>query len=129
MRLDAPKKPTTTPAPVNEQKPARTDETSAPIRCRACSHVITHTASRREVGGRHVHLRLNPHAFAFIFGCFSTAPGCVVHGPPTLEATWFSGCRWEYAHCAQCLAHLGWSFSGDQSFFALLLERLVDEGS
>jgi hypothetical protein len=74
-----------------------------------------------------VHLRLNPHAFAFIFGCFSSAPGCVVHGEPTLDATWFAGCRWQYAHCAKCMRHLGWAFSGADSFFGLLLERLVDE--
>lgn len=112
---------------MSDGKPARTDEPAAPIRCRACSHLITHASSRREVAGRHAHLRLNPSAFAFIFGCFSTAPGCVVLGDPTGEATWFAGCRWQYAVCGQCLAHLGWAFTGADSFFGLLLERLVEE--
>jgi hypothetical protein len=126
MWLEAPKKSEVAPVPVGESKPERTDASSAPIRCRACAHVITHVASRREVAGRHEHLRLNPSAFAFIFGCFSSAPGCLVNGEPTEEATWFAGCRWQYAHCGQCLAHLGWAFTGADSFFGLLLERLVE---
>ncbi len=123
---EATPKKTATP-PASEEKPARIGADSAPITCKTCGHVITHVAAKREAGGRHVHMRLNPSAFAFIFGCFSSAPGCVVHGTPTEEATWFAGCRWQYAHCAKCLTHLGWAFSGADSFFGLLLERLVDE--
>jgi len=126
MRLEAPKKVEPTPAPVGEPKPTRA-EPSTPLLCRTCGQVITHQASRREVGGRHEHLRLNPAAFAFIFGCFSEAPGCLVDGLPTDEATWFPGSRWQYAHCAKCQAHLGLAFSGGDSFFGLLLERLVEE--
>jgi hypothetical protein len=117
----------TVPSPASEEKPARIGADSAPITCKTCGHVITHVAAKREAGGRHVHMRLNPSAFAFIFGCFSSAPGCLVSGTPTEEATWFAGCRWQYAHCAKCLTHLGWAFSGADSFFGLLLERLVDE--
>ncbi|MFZ5441380.1 MAG: cereblon family protein [Myxococcota bacterium] len=94
-------------------------------RCARCGHGITDDASRTEVDGRHVHLRLNPSAFAFLFGCFGEARGCLLVGEPTAEATWFSGCRWQFAHCAACGAHLGWAFSGAQAFFALVLERLV----
>src|SRR5437868_8264892 len=81
LQEPAPKKLTT--APTGEEKPARIGADSAPITCKTCGHVITHVAAKREAGGRHVHLRLNPSAFAFIFGCFSSAPGCVVHGTPT----------------------------------------------
>lgn len=127
MRLQesTPKK--VTPSPTSEEQPVRHDGDSAPITCRACGHVITQVSAKREASGRHVHMRLNPSADAFIFGCFSTAPGCSVHGAPTEEATWFAGCRWQYAHCAKCTMHLGWAFSGADSFFGLLLERLVDE--
>lgn len=113
--------------PAIASKPARDEAEVGPLKCAACGHVITFGSSRREVDGRHVHFRLNPHAYAFIFGCFSSAPGCLVQGVPTEEATWFAGCRWQYAHCAQCLVHLGWAFTGASTFFALLLERLVDE--
>lgn len=126
VRLEAPHKTDVAVAPVTEAAPLRPGEDSTPIQCRACNHVITHAASRREVVGKHVHLRLNPAAFAFIFGCFAAAPGCALRGAPTEEATWFPGCRWQYAHCGRCQVHLGWAFSGGDSFVALLLERLTE---
>ena len=126
MQFEAPAKRKSKATPARAATPKRADDDAPPIRCRACNHVITQTSTRREVAGRHVHLRLNPSAFAFMFGCFSTAPGCAIHGTPTEEATWFPGCRWQYAHCARCLVHLGWVFTGADSFFALLLERLAD---
>lgn len=94
--------------------------------CARCAQRITPDASRLEVDGKHVHLRLNPGAFAFVFGCFRDAPGCAVVGEATTEATWFSGCAWQFAMCAGCGQHLGWSFSGADSFFGLVLERLVE---
>ena len=127
MQLEAPRKKRVKRAPARAPKSQRIDENSPPIRCRACDHVITHVASKREAAGKHAHLRLNPAASAFIFGCFSAAPGCAIHGVPTEEATWFPGCRWQYAHCASCLIHLGWAFTGADTFFALVLELLVDE--
>lgn len=109
-------------------EPARTDAgRQHPLRCRACGRVVTFGSCRAERDGRHVHLRLNPSAAAFLFGCFSLAPGAVVSGPPTEEATWFTGCRWQYAHCAGCAVHLGWFFTGAARFFGLILDRLVDE--
>lgn len=120
-------KPEVRPAPVSAVKPVRPEESASPIRCAACGHVITHASSRREVAGQHTHLRLNPWAYAFLFGCFSAAPGCVVSGEPTEAATWFPGCRWQLAQCGQCLVHLGWAFTGAHSFFGLLLEGLVEE--
>lgn len=94
-------------------------------RCRKCAHAITTDAERCEIDGRHVHLRLNPHAFAFLFGCFSAARGISCVGPPTSDATWFAGARWEYAMCANCGTHLGWRFTGGVSFVGLVLERLA----
>ena len=123
LALD-PKKTEGRPGAAVEPAGDRADADATPITCRACGHVITDEAARRQVAGRHIHLRLNPSAFAFIFGCFSRASGCAVHGAPTSEATWFAGCRWQYAHCASCRAHLGWRFSGAESFFGLILERL-----
>lgn len=93
-------------------------------RCKKCGHVITSTAI--EVDGQHTHLRLNPSAFAFIFGCFRDAPGCLVVGEPTAEASWFTGHQWQFAMCGGCGAHLGWAFSGASTFFGLILERLVE---
>lgn len=96
-----------------------------PWRCRKCLAAITTGDQRIEVDGRHVHLRLNPNAFAFLFGCFKGAPGVTPEGTPTSDATWFAGHQWQYAMCTNCGTHLGWVFTGASSFVALVLERLA----
>lgn len=94
-------------------------------RCRRCLAAITTDDQRLEIDGRHVHLRLNPGAFAFLFGCFQSARGATPVGAPTDEATWFPGHRWQLSMCSDCGAHLGWSFSGPSAFVGLVLERLA----
>jgi hypothetical protein len=93
--------------------------------CRACGHFITSQREAIEVGGSHVHTRLNPSGVLFRFGCFRLAPGARVSGAPSSEHSWFTGCRWQYAHCSACGGHLGWAFSGPDVFFGLVLERLA----
>lgn len=100
----------------------------ARLRCRACGHAITEDAERVSVSGSHVHTRSNPAGIQFCFGCFQAAPGCASVGPPTGEYTWFPGCRWRIAVCSSCGDHLGWSFTGGQRFFGLILARLVRDG-
>lgn len=95
--------------------------------CRRCAHVITDASLRLEVDGRATHARLNPAGILFVFDCYQDAPGCLVHGAPTLEASWFTACAWRFANCAHCAAHLGWAFSGASSFFGLISERVVTE--
>ena len=95
------------------------------LRCARCGYPITRESERSEVEGRHEHTRFNPAGVVFHFGIFSRAPGAHVEGPPTQEATWFAGCAWSYATCGGCGAHLGWHFSGQADFFALVLVRLA----
>lgn len=105
------------------------DTTQAPPRalhCARCGYAITSNAHRITVAGSHVHARHNPAGFGFVFGCFARADGCAIAGEPTLEHTWFAGFTWQYASCAACLAHLGWYFAGDEAFFGLVLDRLVE---
>jgi hypothetical protein len=123
--LQAPKS-DRSPASVVKPDDGPVDHTRRPWRCRACTHPIVGDASRIDVDGRHVHMRLNPAGVAFVFGAFSSAPGCRVAGIPTDEATWFAGCLWSFALCGQCGAHLGWCFTGAQHFFGLVLEKLVE---
>ena len=75
--------------------------------------------------GRHEHTCFNPAGVVFHFGAFARAAGARVEGPPSLEVSWFRGCRWSYAFCGACGAHLGWHFSGQADFFALVLVRLA----
>jgi hypothetical protein len=114
------------PAPeVKETSAPQTREPEAPLCCARCGHPVTRERHRIAVNGRHEHTRVNPYGFVFHFGCFALAEGCAVAGPPTAEDSWFPGYTWRIAHCAACLAHLGWAFQGDGAFFGLLLDRLT----
>ena len=95
--------------------------------CARCRAKVTTKEQAIEIDGQHVHLRLNPAGYSFVFGCFSSAPGAAALGQPTSDATWFTGCLWNYAHCAGCGTHLGWHFEGaGKTFFGLVLERLIE---
>lgn len=76
------------------------------------------------VNASHLHKRQNPAGIHFVFGCFAAAPGCRVIGRPTLEHTWFAGCRWRLALCGSCGEHLGWAFANGKHFFGLIIDRL-----
>ena len=74
-------------------------------------------------------IRVNPSGVDFHVGCFEPAPGCITEGAPTLYWTWFPGCAWQLALCRACHAHLGWRFTGEQTFWGLILDRLVEEAN
>jgi hypothetical protein len=94
--------------------------------CARCSTRVTDEDAVIEVGGAHRHRCVNPVGEIFELGCFSAAPGCVVAGEPTDEATWFPGYAWSFACCANCGAHLGWCYEGDgPRFWGLIFARLV----
>ncbi|OKY73747.1 MAG: hypothetical protein BM485_16935 [Desulfobulbaceae bacterium DB1] len=96
--------------------------------CRFCRARITSFSRMIEVNGSHCHVFANPHGKVFEIGCFSAAPGCVHHGTPTRECTWFTGCSWRFSLCAVCSAHLGWHYQSDLagSFWGLVLANLVN---
>ena len=96
--------------------------------CRRCHATITDEGQRVSVEGQHVHTRLNPAGINFCFGCFAAAPGCALQGAASSEFSWFEGCRWRIALCAECGAHLGWVFDGARHFYALILSRLAGVG-
>ncbi len=79
------------------------------------------------IQGQHSHTFTNPAGILYTIGCFSKADGCIVHGMPTTEFTWFEGFRWSIALCGGCLIHLGWFYqSGSEAFFGMILDRLVE---
>lgn len=94
------------------------------LRCARCDHEITRERARREVDGKHVHVRMNPGNWVHRFGCFTEAPGVRLASASTDEHTWFPGYAWALVECAGCQAHLGWRFSGASVFYGLLLARL-----
>ena len=98
------------------------------ILCRNCRNVITSTANKIEMNGKHTHTFTNPKGFVYRVGCFGAAPGILNQGAPTMEFTWFGGFAWCYSLCIRCFAHLGWFYrSGEKSFYGLILDHLIEE--
>jgi hypothetical protein len=97
------------------------------IVCAACGHPVTTERQCMEMNGRHEHRCVNPDGVIFHIGCFRHAPGCVTHGVPTTEFTWFPSFAWNYALCAGCSTLLGWQYHGADAavFFGLILNRLA----
>lgn len=103
------------------------DYQGRPFRCRFCKKKITTAAQMIEMNGRFLHVYANPAGKVFEIGCFAAAPGCVNHGQPTAECTWFPGYSWRFSLCGTCLAHLGWRYQSAiaGSFYGLILGNLV----
>lgn len=108
-----------------------TDPEDDQLLCRNCRAVITAESGRISVDGAHCHTFANPHGIVFEIGCFQSAPGCGVAGPPSGEFSWFPPRLWQVAVCGSCLTHMGWRFSSAQGggFFGLILDRLAKPGS
>jgi hypothetical protein len=95
--------------------------------CAACGRAITSTGARISVSARHEHTCLNPHGIVYHIGCFQSAAGCLAHGAPSSEWSWFPGHTWQVVVCTGCIAHLGWLFRGpDTTFFGFILNRLQE---
>jgi hypothetical protein len=105
-----------------EEKPERV------ILCRNCRHQITSHKDIIDVNGHHRHVFNNPEGILFEIGCFSAADGCINHGTPTLEFTWFPGFSWRFSVCANCMMHLGWQYQlkCKEKFWGLILTHLVE---
>ena len=93
--------------------------------CAQCRQRVTALNSAVPINGKHNHHRRNPYGLQFEFQCYAAAPGCEVSGELTSDYSWFAGCRWQYASCHRCQRHLGWYFSGENNFFALIRDQLV----
>ena len=115
------------------------DETNQPntiYLCGVCHYPITSDAEITEYMGQQQFLFANPAGHSFYIQLFNNAWGCDVHGNPTLEATWFTGHPWRYAHCQQCKRHLGWQYLGgiqeaaspqsaEAAFYGLIANLLI----
>lgn len=109
--------------------PRATEETRGEerrvVRCAACDHALTDENARTEKDGKHRHDFVNPSGLAFRIACYRDAPGCVEIGEAETFWSWFSGYSWRIASCAECAAHLGWSYRGrDDAFFGLIVDRI-----
>jgi hypothetical protein len=103
-----------------------TDKERNPLLCRVCGNEVTDSEHGTVVDGRHEHSFVNPAGMPYRIGCFIDAWGCIVHGIPTREFTWFAGFTWCFCSCASCFSQLGWHYQSEQgSFFGLILDNLM----
>ena len=104
-----------------------TDQTAIrpALRCISCHAVITTPQDAIEIAGQHRHTCTNPHGFTFTIGCFAQASGILADPTSSTEHSWFPGYAWQIALCSNCTLHLGWRFSGESSFYGLVLNRLL----
>jgi hypothetical protein len=106
----------------------RVDEGKA-VLCRACRAEIASARDRIALGDGSPHTFVNPHGFVFRLVGFADAPGCVELGRPSRHFSWFPGCAWQVALCRTCEAHLGWRFSGVDTFWGLIEDRIDAAGA
>ena len=97
-------------------------ESEKSVRCKNCGFDITSPSLAIEP---HEHTFRNPAGFSFHLVCYSDAEGAVNVGSPTTEASWFKGYAWTFAICGQCQMHLGWWYSGSDTFAGLIATRLI----
>jgi hypothetical protein len=95
--------------------------------CKGCQTKITNENQIIVMGGKNQQTFFNPTGMVFQISCFKEAPGCQTVGLPSSDFSWFSGYKWQIAHCHHCLTHLGWFFTHPQNppFFGLILARLT----
>jgi hypothetical protein len=110
---------------VDQEKQQDIDDRAALYCCAVCHQKITSESAAISVEGEHAHVKINPDGRRFLLRCFSAVTGCRKSGEPTMYFSWFSGYRWQFVHCTQCGAQLGWFFNGKESFFALIKEQLI----
>ena len=94
--------------------------------CAACGSPVTERDQAMRMAGEHIHKCSNPVGFSFVVGCFRSAPGCVAVGEPSAYWSWFAGFCWQVALCRACAVQLGWRFSGETPFYALILDSVRD---
>ena len=102
-------------------------ESSEKVRCRLCDEHITSKQSGMNHNGNHIHYETNPEGYKFEFAIYQEAPGCLTIGEASYEHSWFNGYNWQIAVCNSCSEHLGWLFSGDDRFYGLIVNKLVDD--
>ncbi|MBF0225989.1 MAG: hypothetical protein HQK76_11080 [Desulfobacterales bacterium] len=99
--------------------------------CKQCKNIITSQENAIFINGNHLHIFTNPSGVIFEIGCFSIAEGCINHGQPTFDFTWFPGFAWRFCLCSNCRNHMGWFYqsSTEGSFYGLISANLIKGGN
>ncbi len=110
--------------PSEENEKFESAEKNKKLYCNSCKNYITELNSAIVINGEHTHIFSNPAGYTYTINCFQSAPGCLTIGNSADEHTWFNGYAWQIAVCHSCKEHLGWLFSNDHQFYALIADRL-----
>lgn len=111
------------------EKQQKIDDNPDNYICHICKFVITQKAEQISVDNSHTHTFINPAGISYHIACFQTANGCIQTGSFYSEHTWFAGYQWQLALCANCHEHMGWLFRGIDSFYGLILDRIIISGA
>ncbi|MCG8379664.1 MAG: cereblon family protein [Proteobacteria bacterium] len=111
--------------PQAEQENSVESEQTKKLFCHVCKHHITDLDQAISINNSHTHTFTNPAGYTYTINCFRSATGCLTVGDPTNEFTWFGGYEWQIALCQSCKEQLGWLFTNDNEFYALINDRLT----
>lgn len=92
--------------------------------CAFCKNHVADSDAGISINGGQTHTFSNPAGHTYTVNCFQSAPGCLIIGESTYEFTWFKGYAWKIALCQSCKEQLGWLFSNEQEFYALIADHL-----
>lgn len=95
------------------------------IVCNSCNHLLADAGDQHQILGSHEHEFMNPYGLLHRFRCFRNALGCAIKGHREFADSWFPGYTWRIATCGQCDTHIGWLFEGSDSFYGLLVQKIV----
>jgi hypothetical protein len=101
-------------------------------RCSFCNSMVTSSDRIISIDGSSGHCFTNPTGLRCEFRTFSSCPGALSYGHPTIEHSWFPEYRWSLALCRQCKNHLGWHYtavsegSKPREFWGLLRYHVLD---
>jgi len=110
--------------PGHETESDETAEENKKLYCNFCKSYIADLNAAIAINGEHTHTFSNPAGYTYTINCYQSAPGCLTLGESTDEHTWFNGYQWQIAVCHSCNEQLGWLFSNEQQFYALIADRL-----
>jgi len=98
------------------------------VLCKKCLNTITSAHEKISINSEHEHTFKNPSGIIYRIVLYKNCPGCKLFGDFTGENTWFIGFDWNFAICNKCQNHLGWNYSGETTFYGLILANLIVTG-
>jgi len=104
---------------LEEQQPGK-------LCCAVCGLHVTDVDQVTKIEQKHIHLKRNPYGTQFRIGCYRNAVGCGHFGPFSQEHSWFTDFSWSVGLCLSCKTQLGWIFTGEGTFYGLIMDKLIN---